>query len=610
MSPGTGPVLKLLSEPYSSAGSVVASSLTQAVRDSSLHEWAILVRETLQNSVDARLSDVPVTYRVEICKATSRQRGVLQKHVFRDIPGGLTGLSKALKSADLAVLTIADWETQGLSGPTRADLPTAEKANFCDFFLNVGREESKGYQGGTRGLGRGVLFDISAASSVVVFTRTTMRGRNVSRLLAMSIGPNFDDGERKFTGRHWWCADPTNSWPQPLEGAAAERLARELGLDVLPSDTTGTAIMVIAPRVPEGYTLEDVCDEMIQATLLYGWPLLLGRDGEPEVALEFSTGDGKAWQPLHPEHPESPVREFAKAYRQAIGDRATSLLWQRATVTFGAGRKSPQSLGTLVFRHLAKSAQSAVEEDAIPQSSVALMRDPRLIVKYLTVPPHPAGARTVGVFVADGQFDRTFAEAEPVAHDDWLPQKLGLRANERNPVKQALEKIRRVVRDSHSPKGQTAPGGGQADPIAPVVGDLLGGMLAGTEGFGGPPKPGPGGRTTRRREATRAVIGAPNLEADQGRTIASFPVHVTRAKGVETVRLRATSRVVLDSGYEDDKQRPKGASSPRVLGWDVQGAPVDGVELELPTSVSDVRVLVEQPHDTAVTVEVGAEPSA
>ena len=85
---------------------------------------------------------------------------------------------------------------------------------------------------------------------------------------------------------------------------------------------------------------------------------------------------------------------------------------------------------------------------------------------------------------------------------------------------------------------------------------------------------------------------------------------MTRAKGVETVRLRATSRVVLDSGYEDDKQRPKGASSPRVLGWDVQGAPVDGVELELPTSVSDVRVLVEQPHDTAVTVEVGAEPSA
>jgi hypothetical protein len=602
--------LHRLSEPYSAAGSAVASSLTRAVRDSSLHEWAILVRETLQNSIDARISSNAVTYSVDIYRATLKQKGVLQKHVFRDIPAELPELARSLKSANLPLLVIADWNTQGLGGPTRADLATEEKANFCDFFLNVGREESKGYQGGTRGLGRGVLFDISSASSIVVFTRTTVGGRKVSRLLAMAVSPGFNDGKRKFTGRHWWCASASNPWPEPLEGPRAEELAHALGLDVMPVKTTGTAIMVIGPRIPDDYTLDDVCDEMIQAALLWGWPLLIGRDGTPEVELAFSTGDGNAWQPVGPEDPGSPVREFARAYREALaGSPRKTTRWQTATVAFGAGRKKPEPLGTLTFRHLpnAEAPQTPSAEEAIPLASIALMREPRLVVKYLPVPPHPVGTATVGVFVADARFDRTFAETEPVAHDDWLPQKLGLRANERNPVKQTIEKIRRIVRESHLASGTDAPSGHDADRVAPVVGDYLGGMLAGTDGFGGQPRPTSKQPSPTPGRSSRAVVGPPTLRAEGDHTIAAFPVSVIPAQGRPLVRLAATSKVLLDSGVEDDSKRPEGAPSPYVIGWEGSGGFSPEPTLEVMASDTELTVLVEQPHDTAITVEVTVE---
>lgn len=604
--------LHRLSEPYSAAGSAVASSLTKAVRDSSLHEWAILVRETLQNSIDARNSPAAVIYSVDIYRATLEQKGVLQRHVFRRIPAELPELSKSLKSANLPLLVIADWNTQGLSGPIRADLATEEKANFCDFFLNVGREESKGYQGGTRGLGRGVLFDISSASSIVVFTRTTVGGRKVSRLLAMAVSPGFNDGIHKFTGRHWWCADASNPWPEPLEGPRAEELAHALGLDVMPTKATGTAIMVIGPRIPDDYTLDDVCDEMIQAALLWGWPLLIGRDNNPEVEFRFSTGDGNSWEPVGPEDPDSPVREFARAYRAALaGGPKKPTTWQTTTVHFGAGRKKPEPLGTLAFRHRPTTAhRTPSAEDAIPLASIALMRDPRLVVKYLPVPPHPVGAATVGVFVADPRFDRMFAETEPVAHDNWLPQKLGLRANERNPVKQALDKIKRIVKESHAASRSATPSGGDADAVAPVIGDYLGGMLAGTDGFGGRPQFQSSSQSSRRPgRSTRAVIGLPALRADGDRTIAAFPVSIIRAQGVSTVRLTAASKVLLDSGVEDDSKRPEGAPTPHVLGWEYDGKFSPESTLELAGGLTEVTVLVDQPHDTAVTVEVAAEGS-
>lgn len=610
--------LLLMSEPYSPAGSMAASTLTRAVRNTSLDEWSILLRETLQNSVDARLNSVKaVHFQVTIDYATVTQRSVLQKEVFAEAAYKVDLLQKVLKRPQLPLLTITDWETRGLGGPTRADTDTTERTDFRDFFLNVGRE--KEFKGGTYGLGRGALFDISEPGAIVVYTRIASGGNPVTRLMAMAIGPGYARNGLKYTGRHWWGAKTDSARPEPIVNTRADRVAKALGLDLIPDGKTGTAIMVIAPRIPEEATLKMVLDEMSTAARLYGWPLMIGRSGRPAVSFEFGR-DGQYWVPEAPDTQDSPVRRFVEAYRLAEKaeppEAPTS--WKHQAITFGAGRAVPQPLGTLVFRHFPPTdgADSGEDDDwsGIPHCSIALMRDPRMVVRYLPVAKHPMGSSTVGVFIADNTFDKDFAESEPVAHDDWIPAKLATGRFARNPVKQALDKVKQAVKDSWQTRAQQSVHGGGVDGIAPVIGDLLGGMVADTPGFGGrrvgpPPRPSkPGVRFTR------ASVETPVLRAAKGGgVLAVFPVTLHRIGERSPLILTARPRVVLDSGLEQDNDRPAGASPPAVVGWEDPASGdslADGETHEVPPDVDSLLVVVDQPRDTAVTVEIEIEQLA
>jgi hypothetical protein len=608
--------LRLTSEPYSPGGSVPGSTLTRAITNTSLDEWSVLLRETLQNSVDARTSDsAPINFRVAIEYANPGQKKCLREQIFAEPAKSLAALERVIKRDRLPLLTIADWGTRGLGGPIRADVVTNDRTDFCDFFLNVGREDAKKYQGGTWGLGRGVLFDISEPGAIVVFTRTASGGRPVTRLMAMAIGQTYNTGGFKFTGRHWWGADSASQWAEPVTGRQAEGLAAQLGLDVIPTGQTGTAIMVVAPRIPVQHDLSHVLDAMIESAHLYGWPLMVGRRGKPAVTFEFGV-DGGSWVPLSPEDAGSRVRAFVDAYRVAESTSPPEVptSWQHRLITFGSGQATPKPLGTLAFRHLppAAGAQATDDDDAlVPIAAVALMRDPRMVVRYLPVPKHPLGSSTVGVFIAETHFDHDFAESEPVAHDDWIPSKLDAGRFARNPVKQALEKIKKSVKDSwNSAAPLLAPGSGP-DGLAPVIGDLLGGLVVDTPGSGvggGGGQGGGGGGGGRRSSTARATVGAPTLRLGRGGEIlAAFPVQVIHGEKAGKVALRANPRVVLDGGTEAEGSGPAGGAAPAVVGWeDIKtGTSLStSPKLDVDPGVSTVLVLVHQPPDTAVTVGV------
>lgn len=603
---------------------MAARTLSRAVRNTSLDEWSVLLRETLQNSVDARLSDRrPIHFYVSVDEATSVQRSALKQDVFAELPAQLKDLRTALSRRQLPLLIVADWETRGLGGPTRADLATEERADFRDFFLNVGREESKSYQGGTFGLGRGVLFDISDNGTIVVFTRTNVGGAPVVRLMAMSIGNSFNKDKLKYTGRHWWGSNSPGAWPEPITGRTAERVAATLGLDVMPADKTGTAIMVIAPRLPEAVeaeagqlVLSEALDEMITAARLYGWPLMVGRNGRAAVRFEFAHA-GESWEPESPDSQDSPVKHFVDAYRIAERgsppDEPTS--WHHKEITFTSGRAEPQRLGVLVLRHFPPIDDSIdVEQTGIPESAVALMRDPRMIVKYLKVAKHPLGSSTVGVFVADTAFDHQFAESEPVAHDEWLPAKIVSAKYARNPVKQALDKLKQGVKDTWTSLQPNSASASDPDGIAPVIGDMLGGMVADTVGFSGPRTPPPGNGGGKAVKATRATVSTPWLRSgENGSLRAVFPVRIDRVTADTKVNLRAEAKVVLDGALEAEDKRPQGAKAPTVIGWqsaDGEDHLSDRDRVTVFGRVKEVSVVVEQPPDTAVTVMVSASEVA
>ncbi|WP_156687393.1 hypothetical protein [Mycobacterium sp. Marseille-P9652] len=590
------------------------------MRNTELDEWSLLLRETLQNSIDARLDHRrAIDFRVGLNSATSYQRTALSHDVFGyDIPKELEALATVLKRRELPLLIIADSGTRGLGGPTRADTVTQDRTDFRDFFLNVGREEAKRYQGGTFGLGRGILFEISEAATIVVFTRTTAEGKPVVRLMGMSLSATYDRAGHRYTGRHWWGVDSDGGQPRPVTGRPAEQIAGRLGLDAVPPDSTGTAILVVAPRIPQNdddsVRLLEPIDEMIRAAVQFGWPLMIGRHGRRAVRFTFEHG-GEYWEPGPPDAPESPVRHFVEAYRiaEAADPPGSPSSWRYQDIQFRAGRSEPKPLGALAFRHLPPVTGQPPEEDdgsGIPPASIALMRNPRMVVRYLPVAKHPAGSSTVGVFIVDDHFDRQFAESEPVAHDDWIPAKIASVKNQFNPVKQALDKIKAAVKNSWII--DVIPSGPDSGPdgLAPIIGDLLGGLVADTPGFSGQPgkkasKPPP----TSSPKNTRALVMTPQLRAgDSGALLAVFPVKVERVNAGSSVTLRAEAKVVLDRGVEKEEDRPADAPAPLVAGWENLNGQLldDRARLTVDSSIKELRLLVTQPLDTVITVEVEA----
>ena len=131
--------LDLYSEPYRPEGNIDARAARRALgHPPQLGPWALLLRETLQNSWDARTAD-NITYRVDAWFPTAAQHQTLANEVFQRLPPSKAMGGQKPTERGLPVLVITDHGTRGLGGPTRADLAQADRSDFVDFIRNIGR---------------------------------------------------------------------------------------------------------------------------------------------------------------------------------------------------------------------------------------------------------------------------------------------------------------------------------------------------------------------------------------------------------------------------------------------------------------------------------------
>src|SRR5258708_3199249 len=114
--------LHLHSERFHPTGNIDAQAARRAIGKPSLDQWNVVLRETLQNSWDARIKDEgPIGFSIDAWGATTKQRTVLMNDIFSVEPPHLD-VRSALHSRDLGLLLISDVGTMGLGGPTRADV--------------------------------------------------------------------------------------------------------------------------------------------------------------------------------------------------------------------------------------------------------------------------------------------------------------------------------------------------------------------------------------------------------------------------------------------------------------------------------------------------------
>lgn len=596
-------MLTLYRQQYGADGGVDARSAENAIGRTSLDLWDLVLRESLQNSWDARTHQTgPIKFAVDEFELSQDQTRTIMREVFQELPPHCqsTHLPKFIFDRRLRVMVICDSGTRGLGGPVRGHKSgTGERRDFVDFVRNLGRSTAKGMQGGTYGLGKGVLYKASKVGVCLIFSQTVHAGKIEARLIGVSGGDgDYDDGGYRYTGRNWWGVPGEDGIVDPLIGDDARDLAERLGMSIAEEDTTGTSIMILAPE-NEGYSAGvDRVQAMAAAALKWAWPHAIDFGDGPSIEFSFSA-DGIKLPKLDPLG-TAKYREFALAYlegRKLILDPSHEGNWQ-TTFTKIDSRRPQRHLGLLVHR----VSHSPVSTPSELENTVALLRSPRMVVKYLPVPAQPNGVPSYGVFITAHDMDETFAKSEPVTHDDWVYKQASVGRNTANPVKIALDRIRDTFKALAVESGQAS--GGIGSKGSSRVSAALGKLISGFSGTGAEQQtvrePGPG--TSRPRRAVVRHAREPVLGLLGGEVVAKYAFAVSGGRPEQKLRLAVSAHVVTESGGAEGSV-PAEAEIPRFLGWETaQGLQGDDLAVDLPMEGEAVAVFT-QPRDAAIRAQ-------
>lgn len=444
---------------------------------SNLSLSSLLVRETVQNSWDARDDELrgntPVVWSAEGRTMAGGEVDALRRFLpLQDIQGftreasqGGVGLIHPHEILDgqrsVETLIVSDRWTVGLSGPSRGGVawespvrngrPWPEGARrFAYFIRNTGRPRSDvgAGDGGSYGIGKSVLWRASRCGTVLVHTRTTdENGHPVDRLVGAVHGADFISDGKEYTGRHFSGVPATESEDlvEPLTGAAAMRAVEALDLPRYPEGSFGTTVVILAPRFAGGG--EEAMTRIRDAVRWQVWPKFaedirsLGAPADMSVRVSWQGSE----LPIPNPDDDSELASYVEALRHAVSGRRMDSSDELVLDHLVKCGNPIKELGWLRLRpsqgenafHVSKSivihedsdepgndVGSPVPFENGPHGHVALIRrNPLLLVKYLDLPEEVVGERDAlsGVFLSadDDDVERALTAAEPPAHDDW-----------------------------------------------------------------------------------------------------------------------------------------------------------------------------------------------
>jgi hypothetical protein len=610
-------VLDWLPEIYPASGGLAAAGFYKLLGRPRLDPLTVLVRETAQNSWDARdAGDEPVRFAIAGWNLEPSERQALEHSVFtsaRMVHG--VELEDHLGDDNLTGIYISDRNTRGLGGPIRADREDPENVyDWVDFVLNVGKPSSQGLSGGTYGFGKTICYVVSAVNSVVVHTRTMHRGRPQTRLIACAIGSEFKHQRQLCTGRHWWGRSSAEG-PGPLTGAQADKLAAEIGMPAFEDDELGTNLLIVDPDLA-GRSLSQAMTFIAESVTWHLWPKRMELDGQLAMDIEVSC-NGETVEIPDPED-RPPLQGFAQAFRVLHEDLTDDELPPGVKLDEIRASRPKAHIGTLVTVPLVQRDRATVDDGHDPSNAetpkpaamitgpahhVALLRAPDLVVDYLEGPrATEGGIEWAGVFKCKDEHDHRFALAEPPTHDSWQPELLP-KGQDKTIVNVGLREIRGVIERLWTPA--TPADTPQVTSTAHVA-DGLAHLVRSTDGRGAGPKQGKSGGSSSHGARIR-INGARPLTY-QGRPATLLEAVVTPKASSAGTRVRIAVGAALDGTTSDDTLDPDlhlvSAS------WNGTTADLSGTQetLELNTRTEQVlEILVTRGPTTSVLFDLTAE---
>lgn len=455
------PALDRFSKPHGH-GDVSGKGLGRLMGATNLTVVELLVRETIQNSWDARLPGARPEYGAIASFLTPTQLDVLREQLFADLPPS-SPLETSLNQRELAGVEIFDRGTKGLDGPLdpRSDAVDSTRSNFVKLVFDIGSTKAAGQgSAGTYGFGKTAAFTAGESKSVVYWSACEDQNGEVQhRLIGVCHGHEYTHADARYTGVHWWGRTAEDGTIWPVVGDEARRIGERLFSRRFEDGETGTSILVLDPLVahrpmsdngePEGSDYEgssavrsrgqltELRRQIAEAASKFAWPKLTApSEGEhPPMAFHIGGRDD-------PDPDEIAGGPDLTAYKATL-NALRAFQSQDETMTW---RGNHQVDGDLLDIHcrairvrqsgrnvrvgdLAVARRYNLTTDASESSGswtvnhlCNMRHDAELVVEYIPRDEIDATAWTwFAVFKPRPDYDDHFAAAEPPAHDAWRP---------------------------------------------------------------------------------------------------------------------------------------------------------------------------------------------
>ena len=602
-----------VSEPVQHQGGVVADVMANSIATSTYSQAETFLRETLQNACDQKKNDLSqIEFVIDLFQVGGEKKKLFDEF-FSEARLGQDplGFTKLKSAKTFEAIVVADKGTIGLVGPLDASIDETP-SNFAGFFFNVGRQSSESSSGGSFGLGRTVLTNASEYSTILVYSQFLQKDRLNKRFMGMAIRGTFAHGGRRYTGRHWFGKEPNKNsgLVSPFEDKEAEEYAMAFGMAKYLGNETGFVAMVIGNALitnPDSPTLaklqrEEATRDIQLAACTYGWPHMLGSKKSRSVNFKFCL-DGNIIPEKDPAKMPG-LSEFVKCY-EALNSQTEGV--ESKDIFFSASGAKKEPTGKLTWLNIPTSQndRDLAKKGSIPISAVALMRQANFVVKYLEVTQKLDQISTRGIFKSNIKFDADFRKSEPVAHDDWIPSKLQLKPNTRNPIKQTIENIKENFKELAGIKGEFQDGSASV-----ILGNVIGRLLDGLT-LTGPPKPpktsggGSGGGIGGGKNIQIVSIGTPKIIAsDLSHYQAVFKFQVIFPKDENNTRkIQLATYAILENG-NPEIDPPEGVEIPEILKVQLEGKNYlknQPIELEENMNLKYLEVTVSAPQGVGTT---------
>ena len=193
--------MKWLSEENPPMGGPRGLALIGLLNAQKLDDVSILVRETTQNSWDARLSNSEsVGLRFASWNLSEQMADDARNMFLEGLPSvkEVEPLRRSLNRPNPSVLMVRDLNCHGLDEATlRKENDPDGKNRYISFLLNFGDSRHSEGDGGSYGFGRSITYRLSRSRFIVVYTRAKNTSGNLeSRLVGSLLTENFGN----FTG--------------------------------------------------------------------------------------------------------------------------------------------------------------------------------------------------------------------------------------------------------------------------------------------------------------------------------------------------------------------------------------------------------------------------